>query len=251
MSRAIAPGHEKRLAALDWRKAADGLLPAVVQHAQTGEMLMLGYMSEASLAQTLSSGRVTFYSRSRRTLWTKGETSGHFLEFEDVRADCDADTLLIRALPQGPVCHLGTRTCFDLAPGAGEVSMPPGASAPGAQLTDAAAGSASSTATPSDVMATLQALEATIAQRARDLADGLRDGESDGSYVARLLAKGPRKAAQKVGEEGVEVALAVVDEDDEALIGEAADLLFHLLVALRSRDLGLADVARELARRQR
>lgn len=221
----IAPGHEARIAGLDWHKQpAAGLLPAVVQHAHGGEVLMLGFMNPAALQKTLETGLVTFFSRSRNALWTKGETSGNTLRLVDVRADCDADTLLVRALPDGPVCHLGHRTCFD-------------------------AQASSDDATPP--WSTLRTLEAVIAERARALAAGDAAVTESTSYVARLLAKGPRKAAQKVGEEGVEVALAVVDEDDAALIGEAADLLFHLLVALRTRGLGLEDVTRELQRRRR
>ncbi|MEO0971795.1 MAG: bifunctional phosphoribosyl-AMP cyclohydrolase/phosphoribosyl-ATP diphosphatase HisIE [Pseudomonadota bacterium] len=211
--------HDARLARLDWAKAGDGLLPAIVQHAVDGRVLMLGYMNREALARTQETGLVTFYSRSRQTLWTKGETSGHTLALVQVAVDCDRDTLLVQARPQGPTCHLGTDSCFDL-PGA---STSPGTSA------------------------VLGELEQVIAARAA-AAEG---GEAETSYVAKLLRRGLPKVAQKVGEEGVEVALATVGEDDEGLVGEAADLLFHLLIALQARGLSLTDVTDELARRRR
>ena len=193
---------------LDWSKG-DGLVPAIVQHARTGRVLMLGYMNDAALRQTLASGRVVFYSRSRETLWIKGETSGHFLNVVDVSTDCDADALLVLADPVGPTCHKGTESCFaDAAP-------------PDAQR-----------------LAFLALLENIIANRIAD--------QPDGSYTAKLFAKGPSRIAQKVGEEGVETALAAVTRDDAGLISECADLLFHLLVLLRSRDLDLEQVVEEL-----
>ncbi len=196
---------------LDWSKGG-GLLPAIVQHARTGRVLMLGYMNDAALRQTLASGRVVFYSRSRETLWTKGETSGHFLNVVDVSTDCDADALLVLADPVGPTCHKGTESCFaDAAP-------------PDAQR-----------------LAFLALLENIIANRIAD--------QPDGSYTAQLFAKGPSRIAQKVGEEGVETALAAVTRDDAGLISECADLLFHLLVLLRSRDLDLEQVVEELKAR--
>ncbi len=201
----------------DWSKESggtSGLLPAIVQHAQTGEVLMLGYFDEASLAKTRATGKVTFFSRSRQTLWTKGETSGHFLELVSVRLDCDADTFLVQALPAGPTCHTGTTSCFGESR---ETGRPP--------------------------LAFLAELDAIVAQRHRD--------RPEGSYTTSLFAAGRRGLAQKVGEEGVEVALAGVAQDDDALLGEAADLVFHLTVLLRDRGLGLADVAALLARRHR
>lgn len=196
---------------LDWSKGG-GLVPAIVQHARTGRVLMLGYMNDAALRQTLASGRVAFYSRSRDTLWTKGETSGHFLNVVDVSTDCDADALLVLADPVGPTCHKGTESCFA------------DASPPDAQR-----------------LAFLALLENIIANRIAD--------QPDGSYTARLFAKGPGRIAQKVGEEGVETALAAVTRDDAGLISESADLLFHLLVLLKSRDLTLGQVADELRAR--
>lgn len=193
---------------LDWEKGG-GLLPAVVQHALSGAVLMLGYMTRESFAATLARGEAVFFSRSRNRLWHKGETSGHVLKVIEIRADCDADTLLVRAEPVGPTCHLGTRSCF------GE-----------------------------PVSATLlEALEKVIASR-------LADRPAD-SYVAKLAAAGPVRIAQKLGEEGVETALAAVAGDDDALAGEAADLLFHLLVLLKTRGLSLEPVLERLASRRR
>jgi phosphoribosyl-ATP pyrophosphohydrolase/phosphoribosyl-AMP cyclohydrolase len=196
---------------LDWSKG-DGLLPAVVQHARTGQVLMLGYMNEESLRTTLTGGRVVFFSRSRQMLWTKGETSGHYLDVVDVSTDCDADAILVLADPLGPTCHQGTESCF-------------------------------AAAAPSDAhrLAFLALLERIIAHRIAD--------QPDGSYTARLFGEGIGRIAQKVGEEGVETALAAVSRDDEALVGECADLLYHLLLLLRSRDLSFERVAAELRAR--
>jgi phosphoribosyl-ATP pyrophosphohydrolase/phosphoribosyl-AMP cyclohydrolase len=199
------------LSRLDFGKG-DGLLPAIIQDADTGAVLMLGYMNAAALAETRARGRVVFYSRSRRRLWEKGETSGHTLSVEAIRTDCDADTLLITVRALGPTCHEGTITCF------GDAAL-----------------------TGATRLGFLPQLARTIDQR--------RGESPDRSYTARLFAAGPKALAQKVGEEGVEVALAAVAESDDALIGESADLLFHLLVLLRSRDLALEDVIRELAAR--
>jgi len=196
------------LSRLDWTKG-DGLLPAIVQHAQTGEVLMLGYMNAEALAATQQSGHVTFFSRSRQRLWTKGESSGHVLALQSIRVDCDADTLLVGALPQGPTCHTGTSSCF------GEAVRPP--------------------------LGFLAELDALVAQRHAE--------RPEGSYTTRLFEGGVRRIAQKVGEEGVETALAGVVQGDEELLGEAADLLFHLTVLLRARGLSLADVADVLAAR--
>ena len=196
---------------LDWNKG-DGLLPVVVQHALDGRVLMLGYMNREALEVTVATGRVTFHSRSKQRLWTKGETSGHFLMVEHIATDCDRDTLLVLARPAGPTCHLGTDTCFDGQP------VP--------------------TATS---LAFLAQLELIIAAR---IAAG-----GDTSYTAKLFARGRNKMAQKVGEEGLEVALAAVAEDDGAFIGECADLLFHLEVLLAARGQTLSTVANELARR--
>jgi phosphoribosyl-ATP pyrophosphohydrolase/phosphoribosyl-AMP cyclohydrolase len=196
---------------LDWSKG-DGLLPAVVQHARTGQVLMLGYMNEESLRATLAGGRVVFFSRSRQTLWTKGETSGHFLDVVDVSTDCDSDAILVLADPLGPTCHQGTESCF-------------------------------AAAAPSDAqrLAFLALLERIIAHRIAD--------QPEGSYTAKLFGEGTGRIAQKVGEEGVETALAAVSRDDDALVGECADLIYHLLLLLKSRDLSLERVAAELRAR--
>ncbi|MGH8078470.1 MAG: bifunctional phosphoribosyl-AMP cyclohydrolase/phosphoribosyl-ATP diphosphatase HisIE [Lysobacter sp.] len=190
---------------LAWDKQG-GLLPAVVQHADTLRVLMVGYMDRAALGVTLASGRVTFYSRSKQRLWTKGETSGHVLNLIGIDADCDRDTLLVQVRPQGPTCHVGRESCFAAAPG--------------------------------DFLAELDALIA-----ARD-----HDRPAD-SYTTRLFEAGVRSVAQKVGEEGVETALAAVAQDDDALCGEAADLLFHLQVLLRARGLSLNRAVEVLRRR--
>jgi phosphoribosyl-ATP pyrophosphohydrolase/phosphoribosyl-AMP cyclohydrolase len=196
---------------LDWDKGG-GLLPAIVQHARTGRVLMLGYMNDAALRQTLSGGRVVFYSRSRETLWTKGETSGNHLNVVDVSTDCDCDALLVLADPIGPTCHKGTESCF-------------------------------ADAMPSDAqrLGFLALLENIIANRIAD--------QPESSYTAKLYAKGTGRIAQKVGEEGVETALAAVSRDDEGLVSECADLLFHLLVLLKSRELDLERVVEELRAR--
>ncbi len=196
--------------ALDWTKG-NGLLPAIVQHWQSGEVLMLGYMNAAALAQTQASRQVTFYSRSKQRLWTKGESSGHVLALKSIRIDCDADTLLLQADPHGPTCHRGSSSCF----GEHAEVRPP--------------------------LGFLAELDALVAARHAE--------RPVGSYTTGLFEGGIRRMAQKVGEEGVETALAAVAQDDAELLGEAADLLFHLTVLLRARGLSLADVAARLAQR--
>jgi phosphoribosyl-ATP pyrophosphohydrolase/phosphoribosyl-AMP cyclohydrolase len=195
---------------LDFAKS-DNLLPAVVQHADSGAVLMLGYMNADALLETFKRGRVVFFSRSKQRLWMKGETSGHVLDLVEVRTDCDRDALLVTARPHGPVCHTGTATCFG---------------------DEAAAGSA---------LAFLSKLEGVIEKRVAE--------NPEGSYTARLFAKGPTRIAQKVGEEGLEVALAAVAEGDDKVISESADLLYHLLVLLKSRGVTLARVVGELESR--
>lgn len=199
------------VAGLDWTRS-DGLLPAVVQHAGSGAVLMVGYMNCEALRETLSGGRVVFFSRSRNRLWMKGETSGHHLHVVSVSSDCDADTILVLADPQGPVCHRGTPTCF--------ADQPP---------------------TDAQRLAFLAHLERVIARRIAD--------KPEGSYTTRLFAEGRNRLAQKIGEEGVEVALAAVAEDDAKLLGECADLLYHLLLMLKSRNLSLDQVVNELSSR--
>lgn len=196
---------------LEWDKGG-GLLPAIVQHARSGRVLMLGYMNEIALAETLRRGRVVFFSRSRGELWLKGETSGNYLDVVQVTTDCDRDSLLVLAKPTGPTCHKGTESCF-----------------------------AEARRTAAERLAFLGLLESTIEARIAD--------KPEGSYTARLFAQGPSRLAQKVGEEGLETALAAVTRDDDGVRSEAADLLFHLLVLLKARGLSFADVIEELRSR--
>jgi phosphoribosyl-ATP pyrophosphohydrolase/phosphoribosyl-AMP cyclohydrolase len=204
----VTPEQARSLA---WSKG-EGLLPAVVQHARTGRVLMVGYMNETALLRTLATGRTVFFSRSRQQLWTKGEISGHYLNVVDVSTDCDSDAILLLADPLGPTCHNGTESCF-----------------------------AAAASTDVDRFAFLPVLEATIANRMAD--------KPEDSYTARLLAQGPGRIAQKIGEEGVETALAAVTRDDAGLLGECADLLYHVMVLLKSRNLELGDVVAELRSR--
>lgn len=194
---------------LDFEKGG-GLLPAIVQHAVTRTVLMLGFMNADALAETRASGRVTFFSRTKGRLWTKGESSGHFLNVVDIVADCDQDTLLIQALPTGPVCHTGAADCFDQS----ETSE-----------------------------GFLYQLQGIIAQRAQ--------ASPSESYTAQLLEKGRQKIAQKVGEEAVELILEAQSGSDDRLLNETADMLYHLLVLLHSRGLGLGDVERVLQARHK
>ena len=190
-------------------KKGNGLIPAIVQDANTGKVLMLGYMSEASLRKTMDSGLVTFYSRSRQKLWTKGETSGNFLHVKEILPDCDGDTLLIKATPDGPVCHTGKDTCFF------EENKPS--------------------------IDFLNQLEAIIESRKKEMPEG--------SYTTHLFKKGVKKMAQKVGEEATEVVIDAVTDNKERLLEETADLMYHLLVLLKAHDLSLSDVARVLEKR--
>lgn len=208
------PGARVALAdihTLDFTKG-DGLIPAVVQNVESGAVLMVGYMNRDAVRATLERRRAVFFSRSKNRLWEKGETSGNVLDVLDVRTDCDRDTLLILARPRGPACHVGSTTCFGSD-----------------KLTDG------------ERLAFLAALEGIIERRIAD--------RPEGSYTSRLFAQGPRRIAQKVGEEGVEVALAAVAEPDDKVIAESADLLFHLLVLLKSRGLPLTRVITELESR--
>ncbi len=193
---------------LAWQKM-DDLLPAIIQHAATGAILMQGYMSQESLAATLDTGKATFFSRSKQALWVKGETSGNFLNVQQVLSDCDQDSLLIACTPIGPSCHLGTESCF-----------------PEQKLTQ---------------QNFLSQLEQVIASKKED--------DPKESYTAHLFSRGTTKMAQKVGEEGVEVALAAVAETKEDLLGECADLFYHTLVLLADQKIDLSEVMAVLQQR--
>ena len=192
---------------LAWKKM-DGLIPAIVQDAFDGRVLMQGYMNKDALKVTLESGQVTFWSRGRQQLWTKGETSRHYLDLVDIHPDCDSDSLLVRARQEGPTCHLGLDTCFDT-----EARVIP-------------------------ELAFLAELEKVIATRDEE--------RPEGSYTTKLLEAGVKRIAQKVGEEGVETALAAAAGGDEEVINESADLIYHLLVLLRSRQLELGSIVEAL-----
>ena len=196
---------------LNFSKSPDGLLPAIVQDASTKTVLMLGYMNAAALEKTQATGQVTFYSRSKQRLWTKGEESGNFLKLVDIKADCDQDSLLIQAEPQGPTCHKGTDTCW------GEENT-----ARYGFLTE---------------------LENTIAQR--------KAADDDNSYVASLFRKGINKIAQKVGEEAVETVIEAMDNNDDLFLYESADLLFHYLILLQAKGYQLSDIVLALEERKR
>lgn len=202
--------RELNIDTLDFGKGG-GLLPAIVQDAVDGRVLMLGYMNTEALERTLESGRVTFYSRTKGRLWTKGEESGNVLELVSVRADCDRDALLVLAHPAGPVCHTGSATCF------GSERIP--------------------------ATGFLARLASRIEERAA--------ADPRSSYTAYLLGQGLERCARKVGEEGVETALAAVSGDREHFVDEAADLVYHLLVCLHATDTSLDEVVGRLEQRNR
>jgi phosphoribosyl-ATP pyrophosphohydrolase/phosphoribosyl-AMP cyclohydrolase len=193
-------------------KSAHGLIPAIIQDSETKNVLMLGYMNEESLQKTIETQKVTFFSRSKQRLWTKGEESGNFLNLVSIKNDCDGDTLLIQAKPVGPTCHTGADTCWQ-------------------EPNDASYGFISH-------------LENTIKTR-RENAD------SEQSYVASLFAKGINKIAQKVGEEAVEVVIEAKDDNDDLFLSESADLLFHYLILLQAKGYQLNDVIEVLKKRQK
>lgn len=180
----------------------NGLIPAIIQHAQTLEVLMLGFMNKAAVEQTLATQRVTFFSRSRQALWVKGETSGNYLNLQDIKLDCDQDALLLYVLPDGPTCHTGAVSCFN-----GD--------------------------TPPDP-AWLLKLKEIVTHRKKH--------PQKNSYTTELLQGKLSRLAQKVGEEGVEVALAAVTEEKPALLGEVVDLLYHLFVLLEAKDITFAEI---------
>ena len=187
----------------------NGLIPAIVQDALSGKVLMQGYMNEEALAKTQESGMVTFFSRSKNRLWTKGESSGHFLELVSWSGDCDGDSILVKANPKGPVCHTGADTCWD------EVN--------------------------SSKTGFIDQLRTIIKDR--------KNNPSDKSYTASLFAKGINKIAQKVGEEAVEIVIEAKDDNKELFLGEAADLLFHYLVLLEAKGYELDEVMEVLIKR--
>ncbi|WP_044470179.1 bifunctional phosphoribosyl-AMP cyclohydrolase/phosphoribosyl-ATP diphosphatase HisIE [Mannheimia massilioguelmaensis] len=197
---------------INWQKI-DGLLPVIVQNIHTCEVLMLGYMNAEALEKTLNEKRVTFYSRTKQRLWTKGETSGHFLNMVDMSLDCDNDTLLILSDPIGETCHTGAESCFHQF----EQEQPD--------------------------WIFFSKLERMIAER--------KNADPESSYTAKLYAKGTHKIAQKVGEEAVESVIAAMANDKEELIGEVADLAYHLTVLLHNADLSWADVNAKLKARHK
>jgi phosphoribosyl-ATP pyrophosphohydrolase/phosphoribosyl-AMP cyclohydrolase len=196
---------------INFTKYADGLVPAIVQDAATKTVLMLGFMNQAAVDATLASGKVTFYSRSKNRLWTKGEESGNFLNYISMKEDCDQDTLLIQAIPEGPVCHMGTDTCWGVD--------------------------------NNTSIAFLNKLEQIIAER--------KNADPSSSYVASLFAKGINKIAQKVGEEAVELVIEAKDNNEQLFLDESADLLFHYLILLQSKGYQLDDVVKVLAQRHK
>lgn len=199
----------EQISQLDWAKV-DNLMPAIIQHAVSGEVLMLGYMNQEALSVTQSSGKVTFYSRTKERLWTKGETSENYLNVVSITPDCDNDTLLVLVNPVGPTCHKGNNSCFHPAE------------------TD---------------WAFLYQLEELLASR--------KTADPESSYTAKLYASGTKRIAQKVGEEGVETALAATVNDREELTNEASDLIYHLLVLLQDQDLDLSTIISNLRARHK
>ncbi|MCI4442182.1 MAG: bifunctional phosphoribosyl-AMP cyclohydrolase/phosphoribosyl-ATP diphosphatase HisIE [Lentimicrobium sp.] len=197
---------------IDFSKSAHGLIPAIIQDSETKSVLMLGYMNAESYQKTLDTQKVTFFSRSKQRLWTKGEESGNFLNLVDIKNDCDNDTLLIQVKPEGPTCHTGSDTCWQEA--------------------------------NNQEYGFLSKLEKTITVR-RENAD------SEKSYVASLFEKGINKIAQKVGEEAVEVVIEAKDDNDDLFLNESADLLFHYLILLQAKGFHLNDVVNILKGRQK
>jgi phosphoribosyl-ATP pyrophosphohydrolase/phosphoribosyl-AMP cyclohydrolase len=200
----------KIIESIAWQKM-DNLVPAIIQSAIDNSVLMLGYMSKESLEKTLEISKVTFYSRSKKRLWTKGEKSGNFLELKDIAVDCDNDSILIKAIPYGPTCHTGSKSCFTKNE-------------------------------ENSSLCIINKLEKLIAER--------KDYLPENSYLTSLFKEGLPRIAQKVGEEGVEVVIAAMKQDSEdELISETADLLFHLLVLLREKDISLEQVCQKLVSR--
>jgi phosphoribosyl-AMP cyclohydrolase / phosphoribosyl-ATP pyrophosphohydrolase len=197
---------------IDYSKYSDGLVPAVVQDAITSKVLMVGFMNQEAVDKTIALGKVTFYSRSKQRLWTKGETSENYLLYKEMIVDCDNDTLLIKAIPQGPTCHTGADTCFF----------------------------EKNASNPADF---LLYLESVIA--------GRKNNPSEASYTSKLFARGINKVAQKVGEEAVELVIESKDDNKELFLGEAADLMFHYIVLLQAKGYTLQDVVEVLKQRHK
>ena len=197
---------------INFNKNLDGLVPAIVQDAKTLKVLMLGYMNAEAVEQTKSSGKVTFFSRTKKRLWTKGEESGNFLELVSLSEDCDQDSLLIKVKPVGPTCHKGTDTCWK--------------------------------ENNTQTYGFLTELEKTIAKRRTT-------AESDQSYVASLFKEGINKIAQKVGEEAVETVIEALDRNDDLFVSESADLLFHYLILLQAKGYVLDDIVTVLKMRKK
>ena len=195
---------------VDFNKSPDGLVPAIIQDASTNKILMLGYMNANALKKTIESKLVTFFSRTKQRLWTKGEESGNVLNVVDIKLDCDSDSLLIKVNPKGPTCHKGTDTCWN--------------------------------ETNSESYGFISNLEDTIESR-------IKGADSEKSYVASLFAKGINKIAQKVGEEAVEVVIEAKDDNDDLFLDESADLLFHYLMLLQAKGFKLNDVVEVLRKR--
>ena len=202
---------------IDFQKYSNGLVPAIVQDHVTNKVLMLGFMNEAALTHTEATGKVTFFSRSKQRLWTKGEASGNFLLLKQIISDCDNDTLLVKAQPVGPVCHTGADTCFN------EVN--------------------NNTNAAGQEIVFLSHLESIISDR--------KNNPTEKSYTASLFAKGINKIAQKVGEEAVEIVIEAKDNNDELFLGEAADLMFHYLILLQAKGFTLKDVTDVLQQRHK
>ena len=207
---------------LDFEKMG-GLVPAIIQDAETRNVLMLGFMNKEAYEKTLSTGKVTFWSRTRQTLWTKGETSGNFLDLVSIAEDCDHDTLLVKVHPHGPTCHTGTDTCW------GEENMPI---------------DVSGLSSPSGPISSLQFLS-----ELQDFIERRHEEMPEGSYTTRLFRDGVNKMAQKVGEEALETVIEATNGTNDKLIYEAADMLYHLEVLLTSKGLRIEDIATELQKR--
>ncbi|MEZ9928108.1 bifunctional phosphoribosyl-AMP cyclohydrolase/phosphoribosyl-ATP diphosphatase HisIE [Vibrio breoganii] len=197
---------------IDWDKV-DGLVPAIVQDFTSSQVLMMGYMNPEALQKTGETGNVTFFSRTKQRLWTKGETSGNVLQLKNIALDCDNDTLLVKVAPIGPTCHTGTTTCWD------------------------------ADSQEESQMVWLHQLETLLAER--------KSTDPDSSYTASLYARGTKRISQKVGEEGVEVALAATSGDKAELVCESADLIYHLIVLLQDQGLSLNDVVNKLKERHK